>query len=118
MSLLTENRSSASAQLGAIFEAFPDLLFDLDSKGKILDYKGSDFTLLNSSPDGFLNQRIQDILPVEIGEKFQKAVEQASLHQKTISLDYPLNFENGVRWFEDPALFLLLRPEPSSLCEM
>ncbi|MGA7192179.1 MAG: HD domain-containing phosphohydrolase [Anaerolineales bacterium] len=100
MSLLTENRSNASAQLGAIFEAFPDLLFDLDSKGRILDYKGSDFTFLDSSSDDFLNRRIQDILPVEIGQKFQKAVEQATRDQKTISLDYPLNVGNDVRWFE------------------
>ena len=100
MSLLIENKPNASAQLGAIFEAFPDLLFDLNSEGRVLDYKGSDFTLLHSSPEGPLNQRIQDILPVEIGEKFQKTVEQASLTQKTISLDCPLHFADGVRWFE------------------
>jgi len=100
MNLVTDNRSSASMQLGAIFEVFPDLLFDLDSKGRVLDYQAGDFTLLNSSPRGFLNQRIQDILPVEIGEKFQKAVEQSGLNQKTTSLDYSLDFENSVRWFE------------------
>ena len=100
MSLLTDNRSSASLQLGAIFQAFPDLLFDLDSKGRILDYQAGDLTLLNSSPKGFLNQRIQDILPVEIGKKFQQAVEQASLNQTTISLDYSLDFENNIRWFD------------------
>ena len=100
MNLLTDNRSSASMQLGAIFEAFPDLLFDLDSKGRILDYQAGDFTLLNSSPRGFLHERIQDILPVEIGKKFQESLEQASLHQKTTSLDYSLNFENRIRWFE------------------
>jgi HD domain/GAF domain len=87
-------------QLGAIFEAFPDLLFDLDSKGRILDYQAGDFTLLNSSPRGFLHERIQDILPVEIGKKFQESLEQATLHQKTTSLDYSLNFENSIRWFE------------------
>ncbi len=100
MNLLTENRSNASVQLSAIFEAFPDLLFDLDGKGRVMDYKGSDFTFLVSSSDGFLNRRIQDLLPPEIGEKFQKAVEQASRDQKTISLDYPLNFPNDVHWFE------------------
>ena len=67
---------------------------------EILDYQAGDFTLLNASPRGFLNQRIQDILPVEIGEKFKKAVEKASLNQKTVSLDYSLDFENSVRWFE------------------
>ena len=100
MSLLIENRSGASIQLGAIFEAFPDLLFDLDNQGRVLDYKGSDFTFLHSPSNSFLNRRIQEILPVEIGKKFQKAVEQASLEQRTISMDYPLNFVNDVRWFE------------------
>ncbi|MFZ1043319.1 MAG: HD domain-containing phosphohydrolase [Anaerolineales bacterium] len=100
MSLLNDIRSSSSIQLGAIFEAFPDLLFDLDSNGRILDYQAGDFTLLNSSPRGFLNQSIQDILPVDIGEKFKRAVEKASLNQKTVSLDYSLDFKNSVRWFE------------------
>jgi PAS domain-containing protein len=80
MSLLIENRPNASVQLGAIFEAFPDLLFDLDSGGRILDYRGSELTLLNLSPKALLNRHIQDILPLEIGEEFQKAVEQASFN--------------------------------------
>jgi len=100
MSLLVENKSSTSIQLGAIFEAFPDLLFDLDDKGRVLDYKGGDFTILSSSSEGILHRRIQDILPIEIGEKFQKAVEQANFNQKMISLDSPLNIANDVRWFE------------------
>ncbi len=100
MSLLIENRSNASVQLGAIFEAFPDLLFDLDNKGKVLDYKAGDFTLMHLSPEGFLNRHIQDILPIEVGKEFQKAVEQASLYQKASSLDYSLNFPGGIRWFE------------------
>ncbi len=100
MSLLIENRPNASVQLGAIFEAFPDLLFDLDSGGRILDYKGSELTLLNLSPKALLNRHIQDILPLEIGEEFQKAVEQASFNQKTVSLNYSIDFGNSVRWFE------------------
>ena len=100
MSLLADNRSRTSMQLGAIFEAFPDLLFDLDGQGRILDYQAGDIMLLNSPPQSFLNQRIQDILPVEIGKKFQQAVEQASLSQTTISLNYSLDSENSIRWFE------------------
>jgi HD-GYP domain-containing protein (c-di-GMP phosphodiesterase class II) len=100
MSLLMENKPGALMQLDAIFEAFPDLLFDLDSQGRILDYKGNDFTLLIPSSEGFLNRPIQDSLPIEIGKKFQRAAEQASLNQKTISLDCSLNFARGVRWFE------------------
>jgi len=100
MSLLIENMSSSSIQLGAIFEAFPDVLFDLDSNGRVLDYKGKNFSLLASSSRGFINRGIQDILPVEIGEKFQKAVEQANLNRETVSLDFPLNIVNSVRWFE------------------
>jgi len=100
MSLLTENRSNASVQLGAIFEAFPDLLFDLDGKGRILDYKAGGFMLLYASAEGFLNRRIQDILPAEIGQEFQRAVEQASLKQKAASLDYSLDLSDGMHWFE------------------
>ena len=65
-----------------------------------MDYKAGDFTLLHLSPEGFLNRPIQDILPIEIGKEFQKAVEQAGLNQKASSLDYSLNFPDGIRWFE------------------
>ena len=65
-----------------------------------MDYQAGDIMLLNSPPQSFLNQRIQDILPVEIGKKFQQAVEQASLSQTTISLNYSLDSENSIRWFE------------------
>ena len=95
-----ENGSSVSMQLGAIFQAFPDLLFDLDGEGRILDYKTGDSTLLQPFPDGFLNRPIRDALPAEVGEKFQKAVELAIRDQKTVSLDYSLNFANSIRWFE------------------
>jgi len=100
VNFMLENGPNVSMQLGAIFQAFPDLLFDLDAGGRILDYRTGDSTLLQPSPDGFLNRNIRDVLPVEIGEKFQKAVEQANLDQKTVSLDYSLDFADGIRWFE------------------
>ncbi|HUI87623.1 MAG TPA: HD domain-containing phosphohydrolase [Anaerolineales bacterium] len=100
MSLLTENRSNASVQLGAIFEAFPDLLLDLDNQGRVVDYKAGDFTLLHLSPEGFLNRRLEDFLPTNIGQEFQRALEQASLTQKSASLACSLNFPEGLRWFE------------------
>jgi len=97
---MIENEPSVSMQLGAIFQAFPDLLFDLDGGGRILGFKTGDSTLLQPSPDGLLNRQIRDVLPDEIGEKFQKAVEQANRNQKAVTLDYSLNFANGNRWFE------------------
>jgi HD-GYP domain-containing protein (c-di-GMP phosphodiesterase class II) len=100
MSLFIEDESSASTQLRAILEAFPDLVFDLDSKGKILDCRGSDLMFPSSSPERPLNRSIQDFLPGGIGEKFQRAAEQARLSQKITSLNYPLDFVDGVRWFE------------------
>ena len=100
MSLLIENDSSASMQLRAVFDAFPDLLFELDGGGRILDFKGSDLMLMDSPSESPLNRLIQDILPGGIGDKFQRAAEQASLAQKTTSLNYPLVFIDGIRWFE------------------
>ncbi len=100
MSLARENASVASMQLEAIFEAFPDLLFHVDASGRVLDCKIGDPTLIAFSLENLINRSIQEVLPVEIGEKFQQAVQQVDLEQKSVSLDYSLDFTDGVRWFE------------------
>ena len=61
MSLLNDIRSSSSIQLGAIFEAFPDLLFDLDSNGRILDYQAGDFTLFKFISKRFSSTKVSRI---------------------------------------------------------
>ncbi|MBK9601806.1 MAG: hypothetical protein IPO36_08175 [Anaerolineales bacterium] len=45
-----QNMPDANQQLWAIFQAFDDLLFILDSDGTILDFKAGSMTNLYTSP--------------------------------------------------------------------
>jgi PAS domain-containing protein len=77
MATLADILPSADEQLQAVFRAFPDLLFVLDRDGTILDYKAGDPSLLYLSPQDFMNRRMQDALPEEIGVRLSSAIEDA-----------------------------------------
>jgi hypothetical protein len=66
-----QNMPDANQQLWAIFQAFDDLLFILDSDGTILDFKAGSMTNLYTSPDKFMLRRIQDVMPADVGAKIE-----------------------------------------------
>lgn len=68
--------NGCAEQLDAIFQAFPDLLFRLDSSGKILEYRAGNPSILYVSPDEFLGKRVQDVLPLEVSEKYTAGMEK------------------------------------------
>jgi HD-GYP domain-containing protein (c-di-GMP phosphodiesterase class II) len=100
MATLLSKVPGSDEQLQAVFRAFPDLLFVLDSDGTILDYKTGDPSLLYVSPQEFLDRKMQDSLPAEIGIRIDKAIEETHRNEKNVSVDYCLPFEGGERWFQ------------------
>ena len=95
-----QNKSDATLQLDAIFRAFPDLLFSMDTEGKVLDYRAGHTSALFLPPEKFLGQRMQDILPPDVGAKFARAMHDSIKTGKVTSLEYELNVPEGTRWFE------------------
>ncbi len=89
-----------SQELDAIFRAFSDLLFVLDANGKVLEYRAGDAGLLYTQPHLFLGQRMDDLLPAELGIRYRLAVQQAVKTQSITSLEYPLTLASGKRWFD------------------
>jgi HD-GYP domain-containing protein (c-di-GMP phosphodiesterase class II) len=94
------SKSEATLQLDAIFRAFPDLLFSIDAEGQILDYRAGKTSALYLPPEKFLGQRIQDILPPEVGTKFDRALHEAFKTDKVVSIEYELTVPEGERWYE------------------
>jgi HD-GYP domain-containing protein (c-di-GMP phosphodiesterase class II) len=95
-----EPQVDATTQLDAVFRALPDLLFCMDSSGRILSYKAGKISSLFLPPEEFLGQKMQAVLPPEVGAKFSKAITQAIETGKVISMDYQLQVQEGKRWFE------------------
>lgn len=89
-----------SIELEAIFRAFPDILFVLDHQGVILEYRAGDLSLLYLPPEQFLGKRLQDVLPPDVAEKFNKAIESLGLSNVITNLKYGLHLPQGERWFD------------------
>jgi PAS domain S-box-containing protein len=88
-------------EMEAIFAAFPDLFLKVDDSGTILDYKHSpNFCELYTTPDRFLNQPLEQVLPLEVVTK-AKAVIKKSLRTKTVGkMEYSLLIANTIQYYE------------------
>jgi HD-GYP domain-containing protein (c-di-GMP phosphodiesterase class II) len=84
----------------AIFQAYPDLLFHLDQKGKIIDYRAGNTAALYTAPENFLGQRMVDILPPDVGRIFAKAFRTTLKSGKVTSLEYGLSMPDGHRTYQ------------------
>jgi PAS domain S-box-containing protein len=95
-----EPQDDAVTKLDAIFRALPDLLFCMDSSGRILSYKAGKSSSLYQLPEQFLGQQMQAILPPDVGKKFFQAIQEALQTGNVVSMDYKLQVPDGQRWFE------------------
>jgi PAS domain S-box-containing protein len=95
-----QEKPEAALQLDAIFRAFPDLLFSMDTDGRILDYRAEKTSSLYLPPEQFLGHRMRDVLPAEVGQKFDQTLRETIDTNKVVSIEYCLPVSAGERWFE------------------
>ncbi|MFW5665804.1 MAG: PAS domain S-box protein [Coleofasciculus sp.] len=87
-------------EMQAIFDAFPDILFRLAADGTILDFRTKNYKELYTSPDSFLNQKIQEVLPPSAGAKLYAAIQQVLATGLLVSVEYSLPLSHGEQYFE------------------
>ncbi|MEQ8970264.1 MAG: PAS domain S-box protein [Coleofasciculus sp. C1-SOL-03] len=87
-------------EMQAIFDAFPDMLFRLAADGTILDFRTKNYQELYTSPDSFLNQKIQEVLPTTAGAKLYDAIDQVLTTESLVSVEYFLPLNQGKQYFE------------------
>ncbi len=95
-----QNLPTSAQKLDAMFWAFNDLLFVLDSSGTILDYKAGDATQPQISPQNYLLRKIQDVLPPEIGRKITESMHRLRAGSKVTFVEYSLDSPFGKTWYE------------------
>jgi response regulator RpfG family c-di-GMP phosphodiesterase len=88
------------SQLDAIFSVYPDIYFQLDLDGKILDYRIGNLAALYLPPEKIPGSLIQDVFPVEVGKKFLDAIRQVLQHQKVGVVDFRIKISDKERCFE------------------
>jgi PAS domain-containing protein len=84
-------------ELEVVFRALPDLYFRLAADGRILSYRAGAENGLYVPPEVFLNRRMQDVLPADVGEKFDAAAERVRATGQGTSIEYTLDLPDGER---------------------
>jgi HD-GYP domain-containing protein (c-di-GMP phosphodiesterase class II) len=95
-----EHADETLIQLEAIFRAFPDLLFCMDSDGRILSFKAGKSSSLFFLHEQFLGQQMQVLLPPEVGQKFFRAFQDALQTGDVVTVNYQLQSTDGPCHFE------------------
>nr|WP_242040758.1 PAS domain S-box protein [Coleofasciculus sp. FACHB-1120] len=107
--LSEEQLRQTTSELKAVFQAFPDLYFRLNSDGTILDYSAGQIGAedLYIPPEVFLGKRMQEILPPHIGYQFHEAILQVlqknplEAHSPaSVHIEYSLPSENEDKSYE------------------
>jgi len=68
----------ANIQLSTTLDALPDIFFEVDREGTILDFRTSREELLYVSPDEFMGKKMAQILPPEAAAVIESALSRAS----------------------------------------
>ncbi|WP_077341197.1 bifunctional diguanylate cyclase/phosphodiesterase [Pseudocolwellia agarivorans] len=86
--------------LEAVLEATPDLFFLLAENGIIIDHHATNKTDLYISPKQFIGQSMVDVLPHDIGRKFQTHINKVLKKSGVSCFEYELTMPHGVFHFE------------------
>jgi PAS domain S-box-containing protein len=89
-----------SSELEGIFRALPDLYFRTDADGTVLDFRAGDATQLVLSPDAFVGQRLQDVLPADVSARVGVALDRLALTAELVTFEYTIAVAQQDRDFE------------------
>lgn len=89
-----------TAELQAIVQAFPDLYFQVEADGTIIDYHIGQTDDLYVPPETFLYRRIEEVLPPEVSQQFTVAIAQALQTQALAAVEYSLAMQGQIKHFE------------------
>ena len=88
------------AELQAVFLAFPDLSFRLDSDGQILDHHTGEVSQMYILTDAFKGKNIRDIFPPNVGQQFNYSLKEVLRKDAPVGIEYSLPMKNGERNYE------------------
>ena len=86
--------------LDAVFETSPDLFFLITDDGEIIDYHANNINSLYILPSQFIGEKMADILPKEVADKFKINFDKALQQKQETSFEYELVTPDGVFYFE------------------
>jgi PAS domain S-box-containing protein len=90
----------SEAKLKATLDALPDLLFEVDLRGKIYDFRTPDSSTLYVSPEHFLGKTVEEVIPPDAARVIMDTLARAAQTGSHRGAVYGLDMPDGPRWFE------------------
>ncbi|MCL7751876.1 diguanylate cyclase [Guyparkeria hydrothermalis] len=98
---ISERRLAASHRRNAaIIEAMPDLLFTMDTEGRILDFEPGDGIPLLAEPETFLGRTVADVLPPDLAELTLSVIQRTLASGEVQTYQYHLDFDGSRHYYE------------------
>jgi two-component system cell cycle sensor histidine kinase/response regulator CckA len=90
----------AAAELEAVFDALPALIFLIGADDTFSDYRAGRGIELFAAPESFLGRGVDEVLPRPLGTDLRAAMGRCRTTRSQEILDYCLPFPAGTRHFE------------------
>ena len=100
MELSSDELMQTNREMRAILETFPDLLFRVDADGTILDCKTGNMAKALFSSENLVGKRLPSIPGVELGRKFQAAIECLQETGSLVFLEFSMPALSREEYFE------------------
>ncbi|HEY9186643.1 MAG TPA: PAS domain S-box protein [Ignavibacteria bacterium] len=90
----------STAELKALFDAFPDLFFRIDNNGVIIDFKSGERTDYFYPREYFIGKKIEELVPEESQVDVQNAMENVKETNNFQVVEYESQMEEEKEYYE------------------
>lgn len=95
-----EEFKKVNTRLKGVFDALPDLLFEISGDGIIVSYHSHSNDLLTTPSEYFIGKEYKEILPAHASEVAEAAMLEAYNKGISTGKQYWLELPTGIHWFE------------------
>ncbi|MBI4730758.1 MAG: GAF domain-containing protein, partial [Chloroflexi bacterium] len=93
-------RKRSELELRALFTSMTDVIIEYDKEGRYIRIAPTNPSRLFRPPDFLLGKKITEALPPETHEPFMNAIKTALETGETAKVEYPLEIEEKIYWFD------------------
>lgn len=89
-----------AGDMAATLQAIPDLLFELDGEGRYVQVLAHHQELLVDSPERLIGRGIRQVVPAEVADIVEEAMQEAAEKGTSSGRQYALTLAGRTHWFE------------------
>ncbi len=101
-----EEAQQNQARITGLLSVIPDLIFVFDRKGVIKDYHAESINHSYVTPDIFLDQRIDDVMPPDIASLTHEKIAAVIRHEGIETYEYRIDNDSGTDIYESRMVFV------------